>query len=98
MSVQRILAFRSRNSDPAVIEYKVQWDPSWVDASAVRGVVVEEWHDAQVGHQTFAYRGAREDLWTVLKDAHKIENDSEEAHWAIWCAILRNVIEETKEL
>ncbi|KAF1960830.1 hypothetical protein CC80DRAFT_544226 [Byssothecium circinans] len=93
-SIRRILASRRSPSEHSILEYKVQWDTSWEDASNIKGLAVNEWNEALDDGGTFEFRDRNGDKWTVLKDETGGENDHEDMQWDMWVAIHRNVREE----
>jgi hypothetical protein len=95
--VRRVVASRCKPTDSSILEYKIQWETSWESASEIKGSAVQEWQDALDGKETFTYRAQDGGKWTVLKDSHKRENDSEDLQWEMWLAIRRNVIAEVKK-
>jgi hypothetical protein len=96
-TVRRVVGSRRKPTDPAVVEYKIQWNTSWEDTSAFRGVAVQEWQDALEGKETFTFKAQDGRKWTVLKDSHERENDSEDMQWEMWLAIRRKVSQEAKK-
>jgi len=96
-TIHRITASRRKPTDPSVLEYKIQWDTSWENASAVKGAAVQDWQDALDDKETFTFKAQDGGKWTVLKDSHKRENDSEDLQWEMWLSIRRNVIEEANK-
>ncbi|PVI05497.1 hypothetical protein DM02DRAFT_610519 [Periconia macrospinosa] len=95
--VRRIIASRQRPGDPSVLEYKVQWETSWEEASTIVGPAVAYWKEAQRADETFVYRAKGGAKWTVLKDEAKDENDHEDMQWDMWVAIHRNVLAEIEK-
>jgi hypothetical protein len=96
-AARRILASRRKPTDLSVVEYKIQWDTSWEPASTVKHTVLQTWKEALDAQQTFTYKSQRGGNWTVLRDSHDSENDSEDMQWEMWLAIRRSVIEEAKQ-
>jgi hypothetical protein len=95
--IRRILASRRKPSDPSVVEYKIQWDTSWEEASSIKGLAVEEWTEALEDEGTFTYLARDGSKWKVLKDETSGENDHEDTQWDMWIAIHRNVLEEVNK-
>jgi hypothetical protein len=94
---RRILASRHKPTDPSIVEYKIHWETSWEVASTIQGPVLKKWQEALDDKETFTYKSQEGGKWTVLKDSHEMENDSEDMQWEMWLAIRRNVIEEAKK-
>ncbi|KAJ4292072.1 hypothetical protein N0V90_009971 [Kalmusia sp. IMI 367209] len=93
-SARRILASRPNPEHPSRLQYKVQWETTWEDATDITGLAAGEWKEALHNDDTFVFKPQSGDEWTVLKDATCLENDSEESQWEMWRAIRRNAIRE----
>lgn len=93
-SVRRILASRRKPSDSSVLEYKVQWDTSWEEASTIKGLAVDEWNEELDNGRTFEFRDQNGQKWVALRDETGGENDHEDMQWDMWVAIHRNMTQE----
>lgn len=96
-SARRILAARPHPSIPLKTQYKVQWETTWEDSSAITGLAAIEWKEAVHDNNTFEFNARDGSVWTVLKDNTSLENDSEDSQWEMWRAIRRNATLELEQ-
>lgn len=96
-SARRILASRPHPSSPLKTQYKIQWETTWEDSSTITGLASVEWKEAVREGSTFDFKASDGSVWTVLKDATCLENDSDDSQWEMWRAIRRNAVQEVEK-